>query len=452
MCEALYGAGGAWSRDGTIVFARLYGPLHRVSAAGGTSVPATSLTDESRQRTHRWPAFLPDGRQFLYAVGDQTKPGRWSIQVGSLDSDRSDVVLDADSNALYANGHLLFARSGRLVAQPFDERSLRVTGEAVPIADNVLQDAVLGRAVFSVSERGALVYQTGAAATGSRLVWLDRLGKEMATLGEPGFYIWPRLSPDGQRVAVMATDPTTGNADIWIYGVRDRTRLQLTFDAAQNGHPAWASDGNRIYFTSVRRGFRNIYSIDSRGSETEQSLLESDSDKFLNSASVDGRWLIFSERSRLWLLPLTGERKRQPLLSSEHTENFGQIARGGRWLAYQSNESGKMEVYVTAFPPLAWKRKVSQNGGIQPRWSADGRELFYLSQDHSTLFAAAVSAEGATFRVSDVQPLFTRQMVAGRGYTYDVTADGRRFLVVASSGAATAPLTLVLNWDADLQR
>ena len=223
VCEALYGAGGAWSRDGTIVFARLYGPLHRVSPVGGTSVPATSLTDESRQKSHRWPAFLPDGRQFLYAVGDQTKPGRWSIQVGSLDSDRSDVVLDADSNALYANDHLLFARSGRLVAQPFDERSLRATGEAVPIADNVLQDAMLGRAVFSVSERGALVYQTGAAASGSRLVWLDRRGEEVATLGEPGFYTWPRLSPDGQRVAVAVTDSTTGNTDIWIYGVRDRT-------------------------------------------------------------------------------------------------------------------------------------------------------------------------------------------------------------------------------------
>ena len=129
--------------------------------------------------------------------------------------------------------------SGRLVAQPFDERSLRATGEAVPIADNVLHDAFLGRAVFSVSERGTLVYQTGAAASGSRLVWLDRRGKEVATLGEPGFYTWPRLSPDGQRVAVAVTDPTTGNADIWIYGVRDRTRLQLTFDAAQDGNPTW---------------------------------------------------------------------------------------------------------------------------------------------------------------------------------------------------------------------
>jgi eukaryotic-like serine/threonine-protein kinase len=223
---------------------------------------------------------------------------------------------------------------------------------------------------------------------------------------------------------------------------------------AQDGNLAWAPDGNRIYFTSVRRGFRNICSIDSQGRETEKPLIESDTDKYLNSASVDGHWLIFSSwpNSDLWLLPLTGERNPQPLLATEPTENFGQISRDGRWLVYQSNESGKMEVYVTTFPRPSWKRRVSQNGGILPRWSADGREVFYLDQDHSNLFAAAVSAEGATFRVSDAQRLFSRQMVAGRGYPYDVTADGRRFLVVASSGAAPSPLTLVLNWDADLKR
>ena len=461
LCEALYGGGGAWSSDGTIVFSRTNNDgLHRVSAAGGTSIPVTALNRESRQVAHRWPAFLPDGRRFLYSAQSETVTGRWIIQVGSLDSDRADVVLDAESNALYANGHLLFTRRGRLLAQPFDERSLRATGEAVPIADNVLHDAFLGRAVFSASDRGTLVYQTGAAAGGSRLVWLDRRGKEVTTLGDPGFYIWPRLSPDGQRVAVSVTDPTTGNADIWIYGVRDRTRLQLTVDTAQDGNPAWAApDGDRIFFTSVRRGFRHIFSIDSRGSEPEKALFESDSDKFLISGSVDGRWLIFSVRPEsgpgagdLWLMPLTGERKVQPLLATEYIENFGEISPDGRWLVYQSDESGKMELYVTTFPRPAWKRPVSQNGGILPRWSADGRELFYLSQDHSTLFAASVSAEGATFRVSDVQPLFSRQMVAGRGYPYDVTADGRRFLVVASTGAAASPLTLVLNWDADLRR
>ena len=178
LCEAQYGGGGAWSRDGTIVFApNLTDALHRVSAAGGTSVPVTALSRENRQSAHRWPAFLPDGRRFLYSALPETGAARWTIQMGSLDSDRADVVLDAESNALYANGHLLFTRGGRLLAQPLDERSLRATGEAVPIADSILQDAVLGRAVFSVSERGTLVYQTGTSASGSRLVWLDRRGE-----------------------------------------------------------------------------------------------------------------------------------------------------------------------------------------------------------------------------------------------------------------------------------
>ena len=462
LCETAVSAGGAWSRDNIIVFSRnLNDALHRVSADGGTPVPATVLNRERREATHRWPVFLRDGRRFLYAVGTAAKAGRWMTYVGSLDSDRADAVLEADSNALYASGYLIFARSGRLVAQPLDERSLRLAGEAVPIADNVLQDAVLGRAVFSVSESGTLVYQTGAAVAGSRLTWVDRSGTQLGTLGEPGFYIWPSLSPDGQRAAVSVTDPHSGNADIWIYEIGDGASLQLTFNEAQEGHPTWTHDGNRVFFTSVRRGFRDIYWTDSNGREAEEAVFESDDDKYLTSASTDGRWLVFGRRKEaglaadLLLLPLTGERKAKLLLASGQITRFGEISPDGRWLLYQSNESGKMggaEVYVTAFPPGAWKRRVSQNGGILPRWSADGREVFYLSMDHTTLFAAAVSDKGAPFRVSMVQKLFSLPMVAGRGFPYDVTRDGQRFLVVASSGAAISPLTLVMNWDADLHR
>jgi Tol biopolymer transport system component len=460
LCETAVGAGGAWSRDNIIVFARdLHGALYRVSAEGGTPAPATVLNRDRQEANHRWPMFLRDGRRFLYAVGKHAKAGRWMIYLGSLDSDRADAVLEADSNALYASGHLIFARSGRLVAQPFDERSLRLGGEAVPIADNVLQDAVLGRAVFSVSESGTLVYQTGAAVTGSRLTWVDRSGTQLGTLGEPGFYIWPRLSPDGQRVAVSVTDPHSGNADIWIYEIGDAASLQLTFNEAQEGDPTWTHDGNRVFFTSFRRGIGDIYWTDANGREAEETFFESKNNKFLSSASTDGRWLVFSQQkgagpagTDVSVLPLTGERQPKRLSPSEHNTLFGEISPDGRWLLYQSNESGKMEVYVTAFPPGAWKRRVSQNGGILPRWSADGREVFYLSQDHTTLFAATVSDTATQFRVTMVRGLFSLPMVAGRGFTYDVTRDGQRFLVVVSSGAAISPLTLVLNWDADFHR
>ena len=305
---------------------------------------------------------------------------------------RADAVLEADSNALYASGYLIFARSGRLVAQPLDERSLRLAGEAVPIADNVLQDAVLGRAVFSVSESGTLVYQTGAAVAGSRLTWVDRSGTQLGTLGEPGFYIWPSLSPDGQRAAVSVTDPHSGNADIWIYEIGDGASLQLTFNEAQEGHPTWTHDGNRVFFTSVRRGFRDIYWTDSNGREAEEAVFESDDDKYLTSASTDGRWLVFAPAGRAGppqSFTVAAHRRAQgeAIARGWTITRFGEISPDGRWLLYQSNESGKMggaEVYVTAFPPGAWKRRVSQNGGILPRWSADGREVFYLSMDHTT--------------------------------------------------------------------
>ena len=253
LCEARYGGGGAWSRDG---YHCLRAQPHRCVASrfGGRRYIGTGDRVEPRKPPGDPSlAGLPAGRAPLSVCRSGPKPRLvgGSIQVGSLDSDRADVVLDADSNALYANGHLLFARSGRLVAQPLDERSLRATGEAVPIADNVLQDAVLGRAVFSVSERGTLVYQTGAAASGSRLVWLDRRGEEVATLGEPGFYSWPRLSPDGQRVAVAVTDPTTGNTDIWIYGVRDRSRLQLTSRRGAGRAPRMGG-GRKPHFLHIR--------------------------------------------------------------------------------------------------------------------------------------------------------------------------------------------------------
>lgn len=343
-----------------------------------------------------------------------------------------------------------------MFGQSLDRSSTRLTGEAVPIAADVLQDAMLGRAVFSASDNGTLVFQTGEAARGSRLVWFDRSGAEVRTLGEPGFYIWPRLSPDGERAAVAVTDPRTGNSDIWIHDLADGRKRQLTFNAAQEANPTWGRDGNRVYFTTGRRGVSDIYQTDSRGGGAEEALLESDAMQRLQSASPDGRYLIFLRQEgsapyQLWLLSLTGERKSRPLLAGDHNYLFGEISPDGHWIVYQSNESGKNEVYVTAFPSCVGKWRVSQDGGILPRWSLDGREIFYLTQDHAAIFTAVVRVERGAFQSMGVRRLFSVPMVAGRGYPYDVSRHGR-FLVVVSSGAATTPLTLVLDWDADLPR
>ena len=358
LCEVTYGAGGTWNRDGTIVFAPgLNGGLLRVPSAGGSPRSATSLNEERRESTHRWPVFLPDGRRFLYTVGQQTKAGHWAIRVGSLDSGRVDDVIEGHSNAQYANGSLIFARSGTLLAQRVDERSLRATGDPVPLAEDVLHDVGLGRAVFSASQRGTLVYQIGSAVSGSRLVWLDRTGKEVGLLGEKCFCIWPRLSPDGRRVAVAITDASTGNGDIWIYELADGRRLHLSFEEALETNPVWTPDGSRIVFTSTRSGFRDIHWMDALGSGSQEPLLNSDRDKTTQSASSEG--VIFAQDGNLWLLPLTGKRTAQPLLAGEHTEHFGQISPDGRWLLYQSDEGGKNNVYVTSFPAL---RKMARVG------------------------------------------------------------------------------------------
>ena len=463
LCDALYGAGGAWGRGDIIVFAGnspgglQAGGLQRIAAAGGAAVAVTTLNRERQESSHRWPAFLADGRRFVYAVGHESKEGRWTIHIASLDSDATGVLVEADSNALYADGSLLFARGGTLFVQALDRSSTRLIGEAVPIAADVLRDAVLGRAVFSVSDDGTLVFQTGAAASGSRLVWFDRSGVEVGTLGEPGFYIWPRLSPDGERAAIAVTDPRTGNTDIWIHDLADGRKRQLTFSAAPEANPTWGREGNRVFFTTGRRGVSDIYQTDSRGGGAEEALLESDAMTRVQSASPDGRYLIFARReglgpSQLWLLSLTGEGKPRPLLGGDNNYLFGEISPDGHWLVYQSNESGKNEVYVTAFPSCVGKWRVSQDGGILPRWSADGREIFYVTQDHAAIFSASVSVERGTFQAMGVRRLFSVPMVAGRGYPYDVSRDGQRFLVVVSSGAAATPLTLVLDWDADLRR
>ena len=229
-------------------------------------------------------------------------------------------MLEADSNEVYANGSLLFAR-GTLLAQPVNERSMRAVGNAVPLAENVLRDSVLGKAVFSASQTGRLVFQGGFDVVESRLVWLSRNGQEVGVLQDMCACSWPRISHDGRRAAVSITDPTTGNADIWVYEIGGGRRLHLTFDAAYEMNPTWAADDGAVFFTSTRTGVRNIHRIDSRNRGAEEVLSESEDEEWVQSTSVDGRWLVFYkvpkkrnsfESGDLWLLPLTAGRRSEP--------------------------------------------------------------------------------------------------------------------------------------------
>jgi Tol biopolymer transport system component len=458
ICDAPDARGGSWNRDDVILFEPQFRePIHRVSASGGKPVPVTRFDASRRETTHRWPFFLPDGRRFLFLSGSHstsTESPLDAIFVGSLDEEKPKLLVDARSNAAFAAGHLLFVRRRTLLAQPFDPKTLKLSGDAVPIAENVQDDPGFFNAVFSVSPQGTLAYQEAGGTIGlSEVAWVDRSGKKIGLLGDPADYYDPRISPDGRRVAVVIGDP----GDIWIYEVTRRIRTRLTFAGASDNAPAWSRDGARLAFTSQRSGNGDLYAKNTSGSGGEELLSTSRFSKVANSWSPDGRYLLYTatpeapgSRADLWLLSLP-DGKASPLVQTEFDEMAGAFSPDGRWLAYASNESGRFEIYVRPFPEPGGKWEISTTGGVEPRWRRDGRELFYVTPD-GRLMAAEVRT-GAAFEAGTPKALFVTSLKNAAGSRYDVTPDGQRFLVnrpVADESAP--PITLVQNWPALLKR
>ncbi|MDA2938906.1 serine/threonine-protein kinase [Acidobacteria bacterium AH-259-A15] len=386
LCDAPTGRGGSWNREGTIVFNPHWGgPLQYVSAAGGEAKSLTEL-DESRGETaHRWPCFLPDGRHFLY-LALSSQPENRGIYLASLDSEEKKRLLSANLNAAYAEpGYLLFMRESTLMAQPFDKKGLELTGEPFPLAENVDRNehTWYTAAFFSVSENGVLTYRSGLSK--NQLVWLDREGKRLgAPVGEPADYSNPELSPDGKRVAVGRLDPETQTRDIWLFDLARGTSSRLTFDPADDLNPVWSADGTRIAFTSDRKGQRDIYQKMASGTGEDELVLESGEQKSVTDWSADGRFLLYSVRNPqtgtdVWMLPLSEEGKPTPFLQQSFREREAQFSPDGRWVTYESNESGTRQVFVQPFPATGGKWQISTQGGVQPRWRRDGKELFYIA-------------------------------------------------------------------------
>jgi len=458
------GQGGcSWNADGVIIFRpRANGPLHRVSASGGTIAPVTTLDASAAETTHAFPSFLPDGRRFLYsAVGG----GRAMTYVGALDAADRTFVMQGAGNVHFSRGHLLFVRDRTLLAQAFDPATLRVAGDPMSIA----QDVSLGSAVgggeieggaFAVSPSGLLAYRTGSAELLSRLIWFDRSGRLARAVSDIGDYIDLELSPDRTRAAVGALDPARRTRDVWVFDVvRGLRTTRVTFDAPSEQAPVWSPDATRIAFLSnTGAALSEVRAKDATGSGPAELLGQGNP----RSWSPNGRYLIATVRNDLWLLPVgTGETP-VPLMETPFAENFGQFSSDGRWIAFHSNESGRNEVYVIPFPGPGPKERVSPSGGVYPRWRRDGAELFYLNDDNNTLVAVSVDGRGSTFKVGELRPLFEiHPRIAG--YPYDVSADGQRFLVntLVEEGDITAragpnaagrnPITLVVNWPALLQ-
>jgi len=460
LADALSCRGGSWSPEGIIIFAPGGGQssIRRVPSAGGAS---SSVFAEPA----RFPWFLPDGRHFLYqgvrSEGDAT------IRVGSLDGSPSKLLADASSNALYAQGHLLFLREGTLMAQPFDTARLATSGEAVPVAEQVQSVLGTGTAgVFSVSATGLLAYGGGGGRGGWVLTWFDRSGKQGRTLGDAVTLGAFQFSPDRKSVAAGIID--RGNGDIWIYDVTRGLRTRFTFDAASDANPIWSPDGRSIAFRSNRKGHYDLYRKAANGAGAEELLYADDLDKIPTSWSPDGKFLLYHAGEPktkagldLWALPLAPERlggaiKPVPVVHTAFAEFDGQFSPDGRWIVYESNESQRQEIYVTPFPPPSsgpgGKRQISTAGGAAPRWRQDGKEIFFVGPDRR-LMAAGVAAKGDTLEVGEVRALFGPIVVTTGIDPYDVSGDGQGFLVRTSPEQKSAePLTLVENWAAELKK
>jgi len=454
--------GGSWSPEGVIVFSPdTAATLMRVPSAGGAASPATKFDTARGESTHRFPWFLPDGRHFLFGAGSVGGDHKQvMVCVGSLDSPTSKVLLEADSNAIYSQGYVLFLRATTLMAQPFDAKKLALAGDAAPLAEHVQHvfttpSTYFG--LFSASASGLLTYQTGAELSNIRLTWLDRNGKRLSTVGDPADLGEMRLSPDQKNASVAVTDGS--NTDIWIYDLVRGLRTRFTFDPAVERQSVWSPDGRSIAFNSNRKGHYDLYRKSADGTGAEELLYADNLEKDPDGVSPDGKFLLYSATgnsktaSDVWVLPLTAGAKPYPLVQTPFAEADGQFSPDGKWVAYTSNESGRYEVYVIPFAPgggaPGGKRQVSIAGGGINRWSRDGKELFYIGLDLK-LNVAEVGAKGGSFEAGQVTPLFGNL----GSLVYDVATGGQRFLAVMPPEQSTEaqPLTVVQNWAAGLKK
>jgi eukaryotic-like serine/threonine-protein kinase len=447
--------GASWSPQGVIVFApNSLGLLQQIPAAGGNATPITALDPARKENSHRFPWFLPDGRHFLYAAV-VVNTSDVTIYVGSLDSRETRIVAQANSNAVYASGYLLFLRDNALMAQPFDAKRLTTTGDAVPVADQIANNPMYTGGFFAVSDTGTLVFQSGGPAV-QTLAWMDRTGKRLGTADEPRQLLRTSLSRDGMRATVSVYDRAARNYDLWIYDLERNLRRHFTFDRANEFDGVWSSDGSQIVFNSTRKGHMDLYRKLASGAGAEELLYADNLNKDPTSWSPDGKFVLYVAQDPktgfdLWVLPLEGERKPFPFLKTGSNEALGQFSPDGRWVAYVSDESGRKEIYVAPFAGPGGKQGVSSAGGNHPRWRADGKELFYLGLD-GRVMSAGIGIRGSEVDIGAVRPLFGT-LPTNVGYVYDVSPDGQRFLaIIPDEQAAPEPLTLVQNWTAGLKK
>jgi eukaryotic-like serine/threonine-protein kinase len=458
ICDVGTGRGASWNDEGTILFSAVNdGPLMKVSASGGTPIAVTNIDATQRENSHRWPQFLPNGRRFLYFSRSEN-PG---VYLGSLDNAKEKIrLLSSPASAVYApdpetqSGHLFWVRDdGALMVQAFDPERDQLTGEAVLLSETVAFEPATRLAAVSVSNDKTLLY-SGAEIGSYQLTWYGREGKSLGLLGQAQRWNGLRISPDSKRVALNQ------RGNVW---QMEFARGIATRVGTGSFYLSWSPDSQQIVY--VNGAPPNLFSRSANGSGPEERLIESQNSLTLQDWSLDGKFLLYEAtpndlslktQSDFWLLPMGGDRKPIPFMTTPFRELRGQFSPDGKWIAYTSDESGRDEVYVQSFPISGFKAQVSSKGGDWVRWRKDGTELFYVAPDRK-LMAVAVGGISSSLEFATPTALFALPVMLGRGgdttapYTYDVMPDGQRFLALApTKDAEKAPMTVILNWKAEL--
>jgi Tol biopolymer transport system component len=455
LAEAGTARGGSWSANGTILFSPTpANPIYAIRADGGEPRQLTELDIKRGDTSHRFPVFLPDRRHFLFFLQGASES---NVLVGSIDSRETRLLTSAQAAAAFAPpDYVLFVREGALRAQHLDLKNLKLVGEAVSIADHVQTSGSLNFANVSVSTNGILTFVTGGSATISALTIVDKSGKDVGTISTANEQLDVSVAPDGHAVALSRYD-TTGASDVWVCDLRRDLQTRQTFSPSNEFGPLWSPDSKSIVFSSFdkRPGDLLVKRVDSSG--PGDVLLADRRRKIPSYWSRDGNYIIYQALTpgRQWDIEAWSVRDRKviPLVNTPASEMHGQLSRDSRWLAYASSESGRMEVFVRPF--LAghgehWQ--ISGGGGLMPRWSPDGRKLYYVAPD-GKLMAAAIHA-AQTFSADAPQPMFLTRLRLLTGITrtqYDVLPDGRFLMNNAIAGSEKQSLiTVVQNWTRKL--
>jgi eukaryotic-like serine/threonine-protein kinase len=452
LADAPYPRGGAWNGEGTLLFSA-NDVIYRVAADGSSHRQETYLDESRGEYQHSWPEFLPDGRRYLFLVRSH-QASQSGIWIGSLDSPERKRLIPAFSRTVYSRtGHLLFVREGAIMAQPFDLRTMTISGDAVGVTGPA-QFHSAGDAAFDISNDGVLVYRARSDLQSTRLIQFDRRGREVRAVAPSGFYRAPTFSPDGLRLAVERSDNQFGNPDVWLYDLERGSSLRFTSGNAPDVRPAWSPDGRQIAFSSRHDETFDVYVKTVDAADPERLVDASPGDKYVDDWAPDGKSLAVTiARNGLWILPLTKDAKPVLVRRSTTADPWqSSFSPDRRWITYVSSEGPTPEVFVEPIPATGERWQVSAQGGSEPHWRRDGRELIYLAPDGRLLGVSIVP--GAQWKAGRPYQLFRVSVPEPLGPTdVSLSPDGQFVVVNALLNAPPVPpVHVVVNWAQLLNR